>query len=56
MIKQANLLGDEAGVKARMQAFKDAGVTTLRVQPLGADMAARLNVLGRIMDLVGTLS
>lgn len=55
MIVQANLLGDEAGVKARMQAFKNAGVTTLRVQPLGPDMAARLSVLGTIMDLVGAL-
>jgi F420-dependent oxidoreductase-like protein len=52
MIIQANLLGDEAQVKARIAAFRDAGVTTLRVAPAGATMAERLETLGRVMDLV----
>jgi F420-dependent oxidoreductase-like protein len=55
MIEQANLLGDEAGVLARLRAFRDAGVTTLRVQPAGRDLQQRLATLGRVMDLVRNL-
>ncbi len=52
MILQANLLGDEAGVRERLRAFRDAGVTTLRVQPAGRGLEGRLATLGRVMDLV----
>jgi F420-dependent oxidoreductase-like protein len=52
MIVQANLLGDEKAVKARIAAFRDAGVTTLRVAPTGATLGERLETLGRVMDLV----
>lgn len=56
MIVQANLLGDEAGVRQRLQAYRDAGVTTLRVQPAGSDLDSRLTTLGRVMDLIRTLA
>jgi F420-dependent oxidoreductase-like protein len=52
MIVQANLLGDEAGVRQRIRAYREAGVTTLRVQPAGATLAERLETLGRVMDLL----
>jgi len=52
MIVQANLLGDAAAVQARIDAYRAAGVTTLRVQPAGATLAARLETLGRVMDMV----
>ena len=55
MIEQANLLGDEARVRERLQAYRDAGVTTLRVQPAGAGLDGRLETLGRVMDLVRNL-
>jgi F420-dependent oxidoreductase-like protein len=55
MIVEANLLGDEATVGERIRAYRDAGVTTLRVQPAGADLEARLTTLGRVMDLVRQL-
>lgn len=55
MILEANLLGDESGVRARLEAYRDAGVTTLRVQPAGADLDARLITLGRVMDLIRDL-
>lgn len=55
MIIQANLLGAESAVGDRLRAYRDAGVTTLRVQPGGADMKARLETLGRVMDLVRNL-
>ena len=52
MVEEVNLLGDEAQVRARVEAFRKAGVTTLRVQPAGADLNARLETLGRVMDMV----
>jgi len=55
MVIEANLLGDEAGVRKRLQAYKSAGVTTLRVQPLGSDLQSRLTTLGQVMDLVRNL-
>jgi F420-dependent oxidoreductase-like protein len=56
MVRQANILGDEATVKARLQTYKDAGVNTLRVQPSGESMEEKLATLGRIMDMVNTLT
>ena len=52
MIVEANLLGDEATVRGRIAAYRDAGVTTLRVQPAGESQAERLDTLGRTMDIV----
>ena len=52
MVEEVNLLGDEAQVRARVEAFRKAGVTTLRIQPAGADLNARLETLGRVMDMV----
>ncbi len=52
MVLQANLLGDEAAVRERIRAYRDAGVTTLRVEPAGHDLKERLVTLGRVMDLV----
>ena len=52
MVIQGNLLGDEKTVKERVRAFARAGVTTLRVAPVGATFDARLATLGRVMDLV----
>ena len=52
MIIESNLLGDEAAVRARIEAYRAAGVTTLRLNPVGASLAERLETLGRAMDLV----
>jgi len=52
MIIQANMLGDEATVKARIEAYRKAGVTTLRVAPSGSNLRERVATLGRVMDLV----
>ncbi len=51
MVIEANLLGDEATVRGRMRAFRDSGVTTLRVAPAGNDLNERLVTLGRVMDI-----
>ena len=55
MVLQANLLGDEAMVSERMRAFRDAGVNTLRLTPLGADTTEKLDVLGRGLELLSAL-
>ncbi len=52
MIIESNLLGDETAVRARIEAYRAAGVTTLRLNPVGASLAERLENLGRAMDLM----
>lgn len=52
MVLQANLIGDDAMVAGRMRAFRDAGVNTLRLAPVGADAHGRLDVLARGLDLL----
>ena len=39
-------------VRERMRAWRDAGITTLRVYPAGTTLAERLDTLGRAIDLV----
>lgn len=55
MIVEANMLGDKDTVRARIAAYRDAGVNTLRVEPAGSDLAERLETLGRAMDIVRAL-
>ncbi|MGE0543614.1 MAG: LLM class flavin-dependent oxidoreductase [Dehalococcoidia bacterium] len=56
MVLQSNLLGTEAMVKDRIRAYRDAGITTLRVQPDGRTLADRIETLGRVIDLVRAVS
>ena len=52
LVLQTNLLGDDAAVKARIRAYRDAGVNTLRLGPTGRTLDERVECLGRAMDLV----
>lgn len=52
MVLQANLLGDEAMVRTRIEAYRQVGITTLRLAPLGDDPHARLDTLGRALALM----
>ena len=52
MVIQSNLLGTDDMVKERIRAYRDAGITTLRVQPEGSTLAERVETLGRVMELV----
>jgi F420-dependent oxidoreductase-like protein len=52
MITGSNLIGTEAMVRDRVRAYRDAGITTLRVQPEGATLKDRLDTLGRIAAIV----
>jgi len=55
LVLQTNLLGTDAMVRARLEAYRRAGITTLRVEPGGEGLAARLATLGRLLDLVRAL-
>ena len=55
MVRQSNLIGDEAEVLDRLRVYRDAGVTTLRVAPGGSSLESQLETLGRTMDLIQSL-
>jgi F420-dependent oxidoreductase-like protein len=55
LVLKTNLLGTEAMVRARLETYRRAGITTLRVEPAGEGLAARLATLGRLLDLVRAL-
>jgi F420-dependent oxidoreductase-like protein len=56
LVLKTNLLGTEAMVRDRVRAYRDAGVTTLRVEPDGATLDARLATLGRLVEIVRSLT
>jgi F420-dependent oxidoreductase-like protein len=55
LVLKTNLLGTEAMVRERLEAYRRAGITTLRVEPAGDSLDARLATLGRLLDLVRAL-
>jgi len=55
MVIKTNLLGTDAMVRERMQAYKAAGVTTLRFDPDGRSLQERLDTLGRAINLAKDL-
>jgi len=55
LVLKTNLLGTDAMVRERLERYRDAGVTTLRVEPAGESLEARLVTLGRLLDLVRSL-
>jgi len=55
LVLKTNLLGTDAMVRRRLELYRDAGVTTLRVEPAGETLDARLTTLGRLLDLVRAL-
>jgi hypothetical protein len=56
IVLKTNLLGTDDMVRDRVRAYRDAGVTTLRVEPEGRDLRERLETLGRVLDLVAEVS
>ncbi|MCK9495266.1 MAG: LLM class flavin-dependent oxidoreductase [Dehalococcoidia bacterium] len=50
-VVKSNLLGTDEMVKARIRAYRDNGITSLRVSPAGATMEERLATLGRFVDV-----
>jgi hypothetical protein len=55
-VLQTTMLGTEAMVRQRIRAWRDAGITTLRVYPAGQTLEERLTTLGRAIDIVAELN
>ena len=51
LLQKTSLVGSLGFVKERLAALKESGVTTLNVNPLGADHKARVELIERIKDL-----
>ena len=51
MILQTNLLGNDKAIAERIQAYENAGVTTLKVTPRGKTVSDRLDTLARLLEL-----
>jgi F420-dependent oxidoreductase-like protein len=52
MVLATTLIGTEDMVRARLQVWRDTGVDTVRLYPAGQNLAARLDNLGRAIDLI----
>jgi F420-dependent oxidoreductase-like protein len=52
LVLRTSMLGSETAVRERIRCYRDAGITTLRLDPLGETPAARLDTLGRAVELV----
>jgi F420-dependent oxidoreductase-like protein len=55
LVLQTNLLGTEEHVRQRIRAYCDAGVTTIRVDPVGRTLDERVETLRRFMGLLAEL-
>jgi len=55
LVLKTNLLGTEEMVRKRIEAYRNAGITTLRVEPAGDTLDARLVTLGHLLEIVRSL-
>jgi F420-dependent oxidoreductase-like protein len=51
---KVNLLGTEAMVRERLRIYRASGITTLRVDPAGGTIQAKLDTLARLLQLIST--
>jgi F420-dependent oxidoreductase-like protein len=55
LVLKTNLLGTEAMVRERLRLYRRAGIATIRVEPAGDTLHARLANLGRLLELAQSL-
>ncbi|MFD7436413.1 LLM class flavin-dependent oxidoreductase [Streptomyces sp. NPDC059861] len=55
MVLATTLIGTEEMVRKRLRVWRDTGVDTVRLYPAGATLQARLDTLGRAIELVREL-
>jgi F420-dependent oxidoreductase-like protein len=53
MILRTTLIGPESRIRERLRAYRAAGIGMIRIEPVGADDGARLDALGRAVELIG---
>jgi len=51
-----NLIGPPDVVRGRLRAYRDCGVTTLRVNPIGSGLRECIAGLGVLLDLVNDVN
>ena len=51
MVMKTAILGDEAAVRRRLGQYAEVGIDLLMLHPMGADATARLDTLGRAVEL-----
>ena len=56
LVLKTNLLGTDETVKERIRAYRDGGVTTLRVDPAGKSAKERIETLERFVGLVSEVN
>ena len=54
MVLQTNLLGTDEMVQDRLSLYRKAGVTTLKVAPVGKSLEERITALGKVIDLASS--
>jgi F420-dependent oxidoreductase-like protein len=54
LVLAASLIGTEDMVRARLRAYRDAGVDVLRLSPRGRTLSERIEHLEQVMDLVAS--
>jgi F420-dependent oxidoreductase-like protein len=52
LVLHSTLFGTEAMVRERIRKYRDVGVDALRIEAQGKDTAERLDVLGRVLELI----
>jgi len=55
LVLKTNLLGTDAMVRERLALYRRAGIRTIRVEPAGDTLDARLANLGRLLELAKSL-
>jgi F420-dependent oxidoreductase-like protein len=55
LVKAMSLIGSRSYVAERLQAFADAGVTTINVTPLAGTAAERVSLVGQVKELAADL-
>ncbi|GAA4912011.1 LLM class F420-dependent oxidoreductase [Actinomycetospora succinea] len=55
LVKAMSLIGPRSYVAERLQAFADAGVTTINVTPLAGTPAERVSLVGQVKELAADL-
>ena len=51
LLEKTSLIGPEGYVRERLEAFREAGATTLTVTPLAPDHAGRVHLIERVAEL-----
>jgi hypothetical protein len=52
MVEKTAIFGDEAHLRQRIRKYREVGIDTLMVHPIGSSPSAQLDTLGRTVEIV----